>query len=172
MSDWPGGGEEFDLDRLPGNPRMCETVKEFLIRQRRFVSRTKWPPGTRFECKGCGDCCTWNFIILNLDKDLAKELQKRVKHPHGSWYLMEEKGQIRVQMPNFSFIGNIPPEHMEFIVRTGRRWGYWVLNVREKVVLYNPTPCIHLTEDKRCAIYEERPHVCQIGSCRRWPIIP
>ena len=54
---WPGGGEEFDMERLPGNPRMCETISQFLRRQRKFISKLNFPPGTKFECIGCGDCC-------------------------------------------------------------------------------------------------------------------
>lgn len=170
MSDWPGGGEEFDLEELPGNPRIYETVREFLMRQRRFVSRTKWAPGTKFECKGCGDCCTWNYLILKADEDLAKALRRQTKYPHGAWHLVEGKSQIRIQMPGFVVMGNIPAKQEEFLRVTGSTWGYWVLSGKS-VVIYNPVPCIHLTEDKRCAIYEERPQVCRNYSCGRWPII-
>ena len=92
------------------------------------------------------------------------------KHPHGSWTLIEPK-RIRVEMPGVSFMGNIPPNQSDFIMRTGRRWGYWTLNARDKVVLYNPTPCIHHTEEGRCGIYDERPRVCKVYFCRRHPII-
>lgn len=162
--------EEFDLERLPGNPRMCETVKEFLTRQRKFVSQIHWPSGIEFECKKCADCCSWNFIVMNMDEELTSALRERAKYPHGSW-VMEEDSKITIWMPGYRFGGNIPADQTEYIMKTGRHWGYWVLNVHEKVVLYNPTPCIHLTEDKLCGIYEDRPHVCKIYFCRRYPIL-
>lgn len=163
--------EEFDLERLPGNPRMCETVRDFLTRQRKFMGRTKWPPGTKFECHGCADCCRWYFIILNTDDKLAEELITRVKYPHGFWVLMPEN-RLKVQMPGFFFFGNIPSDQREFITVTGRTWGYWVLNKkRGKPVIYTPTPCIHLTDENKCEIYEERPRVCKVYFCGRYPII-
>ena len=175
MSNWPGGGEEFNLERLSGNPRMCEVVEDFLTRQRKFVAQIKWPPGTKFECKGCGDCCKWYFLILITGEKLVEKLRGRAKYPHGFWHLREE-GRIEVRMPNFYFIGLCPPAQAEFLTVTSRTWGYWVLNARGKVVLYNPVPCIHLAEENQCAIYEEeqggpRPRVCQMYYCRRWPII-
>jgi len=96
--------EEFDLERLPGNPRICETVAEFLMRNRKFVSH--WPPGIEYECKKCGECCTWNFIIMNMDEELTSTLRKRAKYPHGSWIVEED--QVIMQMPGFMFRGNIP----------------------------------------------------------------
>lgn len=168
---WPGGGEEFDMERLPGNPRMNEAVETFLLRQRKFIGKLDFPPGTKFECIGCGDCCKWNFFILNTDLDLIGKLRELTKYPHGSWTLIEPK-RIRVEMPpGFVFMGNIPQDQSEFIMRTGRRWGYWVLNERGKVVLYNPTPCIHLLEDNSCGIYDDRPRVCKAYFCGRHPII-
>jgi Fe-S-cluster containining protein len=163
--------EEFEEDRLPGNPRLCDTTQQFLSRQRRFIGRTTWPPGTEFECRGCGDCCKWNFIILETDEKLITALRARAKHPHGSWNLTEED-KLYVGMPGFSFIGICPPKQAEFLRVSGRTWGYWVLNEREKVVVYNPTPCIHIQDDGLCAIYEDRPEVCESYFCRRYPIIP
>lgn len=171
MSDRSGGGEEFNLEELPGNPRMCEIVEEFLKRQRKFINRIKWPTGTKFECKGCADCCTWYFIVMNMDEELVKQLHARAKYPHGFWEKSEQENRIRVGMPGFSFTGVIPADQAEYLSITGKNWGYWVLNSKGKVVLYNPMPCIHLTEDKRCDIYEERPQICRVYSCRRWPII-
>lgn len=163
--------EEYDFERLPGNPRMCETIQQFLSRQRKFVGQTKWPPGTEFECRRCGDCCNWYFIILVTDEELVKELLTRVKYPHGSWNL-NEKDNLRVAMPGFSFIGICPPKQVEFMKGTGRTWGYWRLNVNGKIVLYNPTPCIHFGDDGLCEIYENRPEVCEPYFCRRYPVIP
>ena len=157
------------MERLPGNPRMCETVEQFLGRQRKFTSSLKYHPGTKFEFIGCGDCCKWNYIMLETDEDLINKLEEMAKYPHGGWAMIKEN-RIRVEMPGFSFIGNIPPDQSEFIMRTGRRWGYWTVNARGKVVLYNPTPCIHL-EDNKCGIYEDRPRVCRVYFCGRHPII-
>ncbi len=172
---WLGDRKEFDMERLPGNPRMTETVERFLGRQRKFISSLQFPPGTKFECIGCGDCCRWNYVMLNTDLELTEKLRERAKYPHGPWTLISdvgEEGRIRVEMPGFMFIGNIPPDQTEFIIRTGRRWGYWTLNARDKVVLYNPTPCIHHGEDSKCRIYEDRPRVCRVYFCGRHPIIP
>lgn len=162
--------EEFEEDRHPGNPRLCETVEQFLRRQKKAIGQTTWPPGTKFECKGCGDCCKWNFIVMDNDENLANELRARVNYPHGSWTLIEEL-RIRIEMPpGFSVIGRIPDTTSEFLMRTGRRWGYWVLNERGKVILYNPTPCIHLRDDGLCNIYDDRPAVCETYFCKRYPI--
>ncbi len=156
---------------MPGNPRLCETVKDFIRRQQEFGRLTQWPPGTEFECKGCGDCCEWHFILLNANKEFVKVTRARVKDPHGFWRLVEKR-RIKIQMPDFLFVAIGPPNLIEFLTITGRTWGYWVLNQNEEIVLYNPIPCIHLTEDRRCAIYEERPKVCKPYFCRRHPIIP
>jgi len=162
--------EAFDLERLSGNPRISETVEEFLARKREFVSQIVWPPGIEYECKKCGDCCTWNFNVVKIDEEKIRILRERAKYPHGSWILNEDR-QLTVKMPGLSFTGSMPPVHIEYINRTGRHWGYWVLNARGNVVLYNPTPCIHLTEDKTCGIYENRPRACVAYSCRRHPIL-
>lgn len=162
--------EEFEEDH-PGNPRLCETVTDFLRRQRKFIGKTKWPPGTKFECRGCGDCCKWYFIILETDEKLINALRERVTYPHGSWNLTE-KDKLFIGMPGFNFIGICPPKQIDFLRRTDRTWGYWVLNPRGKVVLYNPTPCTHLQEDGLCDTYDDRPRVCSVYFCRRYPIIP
>lgn len=167
MSD----AEDFDLDFLTGNPAICETVGEFLQRRRELVTEAKWPEGTKFRCEKCGDCCNWNYLILNVDEELNALLRGMVKYPHGSW-VMEDPGHIAVSMPGFTFTGNIPPSQTDYIMRTGRNWGYWVLNTHDQIVLYNPTPCIHLTDDKLCGIYENRPLVCREYYCRRHPILP
>jgi len=160
--------EEFDLAQLSGNPRINESVQQHLSRQRKQIGRTKFPPGTEFECKGCGDCCTWNFIILRSDEGLVKELRARRKYPHGSWNLEKEK--FRVSMPGFYFFGNCPPPQTEFLRVTGRTWGYWVLNEKDQIIIYNPTPCIHLKTDGLCAIYHSgRPVVCGSYFCKRYP---
>ncbi|MCK4266699.1 MAG: YkgJ family cysteine cluster protein [Thermoplasmata archaeon] len=148
---------------------MSDTVEQFLTAQRKLRGQTEWPPGTKFECRGCGDCCKWNFIILSPGEELAAMLRERAKYPHGSWIVEEER--IRLQMPGFFFKGTVPKNQLEFITRTGRSWGYWVLNARDKVALYNPTACIHLMEEDRCAIYEERPRACVAYFCGRHPVI-
>ena len=168
MSD----AEDFDLERLTGNPAICETVGEFLMRRRKLVTEAEWPEGTEFRCEMCGDCCNWNYLILEVDEELNTMLRDMVKYPHGSW-MMENPGMVAVSMPGFSFSGNIPPSQTDYIMRTGRNWGYWVLNAHGHVVLYNPTPCIHyLPEDKLCGIYETRPGVCREYFCRRHAVIP
>lgn len=169
MSD----AEDYDLERLPGSPWICETVAEFLNEKRKRITQIQWPPGTTFECKQCGDCCTWNFILMVTDEELNNSLRERAKYPHGSWVMKEER-VISLQMPGYSFTGNIPHDQNEYIMKTGRHWGYWVLNARGRIALYNPTPCIHLGEDNLCAIYDEaemtRPRACKVYFCRRHPV--
>ena len=147
-----------------------ETVRQFLSKQRELVGKTEWPPGTKFECRQCGECCKWNFTMLKIDEELNEKLRSLVKYPHGSWDLMDEN-KLRLAMPGISFIGLIPPNHTEFLKITGRTWGYWVLNEKGKIILYCPTTCIHLKDDGLCAIYEKgRPQVCNPYFCKRYPI--
>uniref|UniRef100_A0A6M3M4H2 Putative zinc-or iron-chelating protein n=1 Tax=viral metagenome TaxID=1070528 RepID=A0A6M3M4H2_9ZZZZ len=108
---------------------------------------------------------------MKTDEDLNDALRQRVKYPHGSW-VMKEKGKILVQMPGYSFTGNIPEAQTEYIMETGRPWGYWVLSKQGQIALYNPTPCVHLSEEGLCGIYEIRPRACKMYSCRRHPIVP
>jgi len=172
--------EEYEADRLPGNPRLNETVHQFLTRQRKFVGRTKWPEGTTFDCKQCGDCCRWNFIVLTSGPETIKGFREQTKFPHGNW-LLTPKGKLRLVMPEvytflprreYSSTGVCPPKQVDFLRGTGRTWGYWVMNDRDQIIIYSPTPCIHLQEDNSCGIYESRPEACEPYFCKRYPILP
>jgi Fe-S-cluster containining protein len=74
-------------------------------------------------------------------------------------------------MPAYSCSGVCPPKQVDFLRKTGRTWGYWVMNDREQIIIYSPTPCIHL-EKGLCGIYDNRPEVCEPYFCKRYPILP
>jgi len=161
-------GEWLDVELLPGNPRVCEVAYE----QWEFLQERPYPAGMSWECKRCGDCCRWNFMVLRpmelgAVRKMVAELRSRAEYPHGSWDLTEDD-ELRMKMPGASFTGMRQPEQAEFLRLTGRAWGYWVLKGGQ-VVLYNPTSCIHLSEDNLCEIYDDRPETCQAYSCRRFP---
>lgn len=173
--------EEFDDVRLPSNPRLMELFRTFCIRQKAFIQATKWPPGTKFECIKCGDCCTWNFCNFVPSEAMVERLHfYGGKYPHGVWLLLGDR--LKIIMPyqrkpedldelgEFSFSGLMPPNHIIFLRETGRRHGYWVLNQNNRIIIYSPMPCIHLTNNL-CGIYEKRPHICTMYLCNRYPII-
>jgi len=166
--------EEYDPDNA-GNPRLMETFDQYVGRLRRFVKQTEWPPGTKMDCIGCGDCCTWHFWKFKAPADLRDELHKHMVEPHGNWAVVE--GALKLTMPlgegrAFFFKGDLPPNHLEFHLVTGRHHGYWVLNKEGMVVNYSPVSCIHLDEDMMCDIYETRPRVCRMYYCGKYPILP
>ena len=159
---------------LPFNPKFNETVVEFLSRQKIPENH---PEGTRFECRNCGDCCKWNYYKLDIPQGLRDELyMSGPRRPHGYWVLMEK---LHCYMPInpgskkgslYHFEADIPEQHVEFCVRTGRTWGYWVLDDAGKVVVYCPMECQHLTKEKLCGIHRERPQVCREYMCSRYPV--
>lgn len=156
-----------------------ETFREFVHRQRKFVTQIKWPPGTRFECRRCGDCCTWNFWNFRVPLETLELIKRESKSStHGNWILL--KNRLRCALPirvdeneykEFIFSGLLPPDHLEFLEVTGRFHGYWVLNENDRIVVYSPVKCIHLTDEGLCGIYMDRPRVCQVYICRRYPVI-
>jgi Fe-S-cluster containining protein len=167
--------EEFDEEN-EGNPRLMDTFEEYIARLKKFVTTTQWPPGTKFDCVGCGDCCTWHFYKFKAPADLQDELKSHMPEPHGYWAVQEEG--LRLTMPlkeegkAFWFKGKLPPSHLELHKVTGRLHGYWVLNKKGMIVNYSPVSCIHLNEKNRCDIYDDRPRVCQQYYCGKYPILP
>uniref|UniRef100_A0A6M3LZ21 Putative zinc-or iron-chelating protein n=1 Tax=viral metagenome TaxID=1070528 RepID=A0A6M3LZ21_9ZZZZ len=163
---------------LPGNPCLQETVADFLRRQKSMLSEDLGQDSDGYECKRCGDCCTWNYYVLDInDPKLLDSLYMLAKYPHGYWRLDQKK--IRMYMP-FSknglmdFDGVLPDKHIEHLTKTGRMHGYWVLDTKnDKILVYNPVPCLQLAKDGDqyyCIIYKDRPQVCKDYSCRRYPI--
>ena len=135
----------------------------------------------KYECRRCGDCCMWNYYVLDVTTEpkLLDQLYMLAKYPHGYWVLVQDK--IILYMPFWSkkqngsldFEGNLPDKHIEHLTKTGRMHGYWVLSGSDKILVYNPVPCVHLIKDGElyaCAIYEDRPQVCKDYSCGRYPI--
>ena len=178
--------DKIDLDEkeIPFNPKLTETVVEFLRRQRIMAGPEDFPEGTEFECRRCGDCCRWNYYFLDAPQSLIDQLYMvGPRYPHGYWVLIlaDEVEPLNMYMPTwnpsvdeakmFHFGGNIPEKHKRFCRRTGRTHGYWVLNDAGKISVYCPSPCEHLTENNLCAIYSHRPEVCREYMCARYPII-
>jgi len=168
-----------DLE-LPGSPLLLRTVKDFLMEQKKQLKETGGPDG-EYKCLRCGDCCRWNFYSLDIKPKLLDQLYMLgAPYPHGYWVLIERK--IHCYMPVWSkqdesnllhFDGFLPDKHIEFLIRTGRRHGYWVLDTEnDKILVYNPVPCIHLVDEgeaTHCDIYEDRPQVCVDYTCERYP---
>lgn len=173
--------DEKDLE-LPGHPCLQETVTEFLRRQKELLSKAPEFKAEAYECRRCGDCCEYNFYALKIQSKLLKQLYTLAVYPHGYWVIIEDK--IHCYMPVWSreaksdllhFDGYLPKDHIEFLSRTGRRHGYWVLDTeKERIMIYNPVPCeqfIKNIENKAaCSIYSDRPQICRDYTCGRYPI--
>lgn len=171
--------EDLDEINQPGNPKLNETVRQFLQRQKDLADEKEYPPGTVFRCIQCGDCCRYNYYHLNVEMKLLDPLYMLSANPHGYWVLSYDK-QFRGFMPTWgdpekpilSFNGTLPSQHIDFLIRTGRRHGYWILNKQtDEIVVYCPGPCVHLTADGLCGIYQNRPEICKAYSCRRFPFV-
>ena len=169
--------EDLDEKKLPFNPVLNETVVEFLSRQKAMKAPEDYPEGTKFECRRCGDCCKWNYYKLDTGTKLVDQLYMvGPKRPHGYWVLMDK---LHCYMPikpgtekqtQFHFEANLPELHVEFCRRTGRTWGYWVLDAEDKVVIYCPIECQHLAENNECTIYPDRMQICREYMCGRYPV--
>ena len=112
------------------------------------------------------------------EKSLLDQLYMLGKNPHGYWALMED-GKLTCYMPIWnnpksnmlSFEGPLPEGHIDFLMQTERRHGYWVLATEiDEVLIYCPTPCMHLIDGTlaSCAIYDGRPEICRAYVCRRY----
>ena len=176
--------EDFDVENQPSNPAWNETIHQFLERQRIHADEQDYPPDTVFKCIRCGDCCKSNYYHLKVeDQRLLDHLHKISKAPHGHWLLTPE-GKFAGYMPAFKgkemevirFEGPIPEKHVKFLMRTGRRHGYWVLTKgTDEIVVYYPVACIHWVDHgpeelAECLIYEDRPEFCREYICRRYPV--
>lgn len=167
--------DEDEIDgSLPFNPKLNETVVEFLSRQRIAGKRD---PDKEYECRRCADCCRWNYYKLDAGQKLVDQLYMLgPKRPHGYWVLLDNLHCYMPVRPGekdatlFHFEGKIPDSQISFSRRTGRTWGYWVLDDDDKVVMYCPIECRHLTENNLCAIYNDRPQVCRDYLCGRYPV--
>jgi Fe-S-cluster containining protein len=167
--------DEIDLDmvELPFNPKLNETVVEFLQRQRIMSDSDS---DLKYECRRCGDCCKWFYYKLIVPPDLADQLYMRAKSPHGYWVLTDKlqcympvgPGEPGAQI--FHFEGNLPQGHVDYCVTAGRRWGYWVLDEKDKAIIYSPVECIHLENGNFCNIYKHRPDICRAYQCGRYPV--
>jgi len=173
--------EDLDEVNQPANPKLNETVHQFLLRQKRLADERKYPPGTIFQCIRCGDCCRYNYFHMNIEeKSLLDQLHMLGKNPHGYWALMDD-GKLTCYMPLWnnhksnmlSFEGPLPERHIDFLMQTKRRHGYWILATEiDEIIVYNPTPCMHLIDGTlaSCAIYDDRPEICRTYICRRYPL--
>uniref|UniRef100_A0A6M3M1V3 Putative zinc-or iron-chelating protein n=1 Tax=viral metagenome TaxID=1070528 RepID=A0A6M3M1V3_9ZZZZ len=178
MSDMEGG---------PFNPKIYETFREFLKRQKEKIPR--YPVGTEFKCIQCGECCTWHYFEANIEPNIREKLLEYSTHPHGLWmlrpygmsidiYQLDPGSMKKENRPWFGdlisaipihFSAELPEDHLEYLRVTGRMHGYWVLD--DLLVIYSPTVCRHLVDGVVCAIYEKRPKVCQDYCCWRYPVV-
>ena len=191
--------EEFNVD-APFNPKINKIFAEFIERQR--AAQPEYPEGTKFECRQCGECCTWHYFRVNVQPRVRDGLPKWHRRPNGFWILESSASKLHFFMPvpkqltpdpkrpwfgtmvnavPIHFEGPLPKEHIEFLTVTGRMHGYWVLNDEGKVAVYCPTECQHLTGvlapgaqrvQGHCAIYPKRPQICRDYWCRRYPVAP
>ncbi len=183
-----GFDEDFNKEVLPYNPILMETVHDFLEKQK---EATKAAHGkySEFECRGCGDCCVYNYYGMNVDSSLMDKLYTTgLKDFYGYWILTraeEDPGmgtQLHCYMPipgakkkelrMFHFSGNLSPDQYDFLIFSGRRHGYWVMRDDGKLLIYNPAKCIHYEEGLGCDAYDKRPKVCRIYFCGRYPKAP
>lgn len=178
--------EEYDPKQLPGNPKLLKDVFEFLEERKKEVRI--YAEGEH-ECHRCGDCCKWNYFILNIPSEIMDLLYKTPpKYYHGYWIVtfaretpdMGTKLNLFMPIPQaaeegqrmFFFSGDLPRPYLDFLNTTGRRHGYWVMQSDGKIVVYSPSPCEHLEDDGLCGIYEERPQICRNYTCGRYPVMP
>ncbi|QVM97564.1 YkgJ family cysteine cluster protein [Pseudomonas sp. SORT22] len=114
----------------------------------------------RFDCTGCGKCCTGHHVPLTLSE---------ARHWAGSG------GQVIVLVEAFLANGlGLPAEQREHAMR--RSWpvpcGSSEAWVTITFAAFNPGRCRNLDDDNRCGIYEIRPLVCRIYPMEINPHIP
>ena len=176
-----GFGDDFNEEALPFNPILMQTVHDFLEEQKKATKQVHGThPYEDFECKRCGDCCSYNYYTITIDPGLREMFNTTGKRDfYGYWILIEDPAMgtnLHFYMPipeakqkelrMFQFSGKLTEEHHEFLKVRGRH-GYWVLREDGKLIAYNPSPCPHL-ERGLCAIYEKRPKICRSYTCGRY----
>lgn len=114
----------------------------------------------RFDCTGCGKCCTGHHVPLTLSE--ARQ-----------W--AGTGGQVIVLAEAFLANGlGLPAEQREHATR--RSWpvpcGSSQAWVTITFAAFNPGRCRNLDDDNRCGIYEIRPLVCRIYPMEINPHIP
>ncbi|MBD8574969.1 YkgJ family cysteine cluster protein [Pseudomonas syringae] len=115
---------------------------------------------TRFNCVGCGSCCTDHHVPLTLGEA-------------AQW--AADGGSIIVLTEAFLDNGyGVPPEQLQHATRrsiqvTSGQARAWVAIT---FAAYNVGPCRNLDAEKLCRIYERRPLVCRIYPMEINPHIP
>ena len=178
--------DDLDHNEQPYNPRINESIHDFLEAQGKEAKRRKEIPGAKFSCHRCGDCCRYYYFHLDPPRDLIQIIVGDGEAtPHGAWVMVKEPGdkeeKIRLTMPVWNkkpvdgkipmldFKGNLEKDVIEFLKATRRRHGYWVLNKNDDIVVYSPSYCGQLVGKNRCKIYNNRPKVCRNYFCGRHP---
>ena len=177
--------DDLNHREQPFNPKINETIHDFLEAQKKLAKSRELPPGTEFKCHRCGDCCKYYYFHLDPPKELIEIIVTDGEAtPHGAWIMVKEAGdeedKIRLNMPVWSkpkdgqipmlkFKGNLSLDVIEFLKVTKRRHGYWVLNDVDGIVCYIPSYCANLVGRNRFKIYEKRPKVCRMYTCGRYP---
>jgi len=175
--------EEFDIKDNPGNPRINEIFVDYADKLRE-QGEQETKEGVEYECRGCGDCCTWYFYKFDIPLELVAELRSHMVNPHGYWMFVDNAFEVTMPLwkkykegkpiPAFRFRGQLPPKHIDFHKVTGRLHGYWVLNDEDLIVNYSPVACIHLNKSMKCGIYAKRPKICREYYCGKYlkPLSP
>lgn len=114
----------------------------------------------RFNCTGCGGCCTGHHVPLTLGE--ARQ-----------W--VDDGGQVIVLVEAFHASGlGIPSGQHEHVRRRACAvpCGNTEIFVAITFAAFNPGPCRNLDAELRCMIYERRPLVCRIYPMEINPHIP
>lgn len=114
----------------------------------------------RFDCTGCGKCCTGHHVPLTLSE--ARQ-----------W--TDSGGQVLVLIEAFLANGlGLPAEQRDHALQ--RSWpvpcGSTEAHVAITFAAFNPERCRNLDGNDRCTIYETRPLVCRIYPMEINPHIP
>ncbi|MGH8485753.1 MAG: YkgJ family cysteine cluster protein, partial [Pseudomonas sp.] len=121
---------------------------------------TAFSSDIRFDCTGCGKCCTGHHVPLTLNE---------ARQWTGSG------GQVIVLIEAFMANGlGLPADQREHAMR--RSWpvpcGSTEAHVAITFAAFNPERCRNLDADDRCTIYDIRPLVCRIYPMEINPHIP
>jgi Fe-S-cluster containining protein len=108
------------------------------------------PVNVHFACNSCGKCCYGHHIALTLGEAM------RWASDGGPLMILAE-----AFLENGYGVPDVQRDHAQrrsLRVRCGETFAY----VSVTFAAFNIGTCRHLTEDKRCGIYEHRPLVCRI----------
>jgi Fe-S-cluster containining protein len=102
--------------------------------------------GVRFECMGCGNCCFTDSPVP-VTKREWKTLRKKKKEYPFVKKVHFSQGKI--------YDENLPTSHSGLRIKT---------KIMKRTIIGKEwrSPCLYLTKNSRCMIYNDRPLVCAI----------